>query len=290
MAKSYLILLLCVFIWALNYIVRQILLREFSPLFLSAFSLTVISVVFLLWSVLTKSLVRLTRRELLLFFLSAGIGLVANQIFLFSGLKYSSATNAALIFSMSPLITAGLAAVFLKETITWRMIAGCLLAITGLFLALNIREHFIFQFGDLLLLGGTFTFSCNLILVRMLSERLSPLIITVYSFTISCLILDPIAMAFTTVNWSTSFYIWGLAFVSVICAQGLTGIMWNKGMNDVGAARSSIILNLQPLMTMLLDFFIFHHTFDIQQIVGAVMVFLGVLVGSLQKGFMTNQN
>ncbi|MED3575524.1 DMT family transporter [Cytobacillus praedii] len=282
MNKSYLILLFCVFIWAGNYLARQFLLKEYTPLFLSAFSLTVISLFFCCVAFLTKSYVRLTRKELLLFGLAGLIGLVANQIFLFTGLKYSSATNASLIFSLAPLITAVLAAVFLKEKITIQMILGSLIAIFGIYLVLSVRGQFAFNIGDVLLFGATATFSCNLIFVRLLSKRLSPFIITTYSFLISAIIFDPFIAASTTIDWSHSLSIWAFAAASVLIGQGLTTILWNKAMNDVGAVKAAVILNLQPLMTMMLDYWIYQNVVTFQQIVGAVFVFTGILISIVQ--------
>jgi len=282
--KSYLLLLVCVFIWALNYITRQFLLKEFSPYFLSALSLTVISVVFLGWAFATKNLVRINRKEVLFLLLSAVIGLIANQLFLYQGLQRTTATNASLIFTLSPLFTAGLAALFLKERITWRMAAGSLVATAGLSQALGL-SGFRFHLGDLLILSGTFTFSCNLIFVRILSRRLHPFIVTVYSFALGSVLLDPFVFAFSTINWHHSVWIWMLAIASILIAQGLTNIWWNKGMQTVGAAKASILLNLQPLMTMLLDMVIFHQAVTVDKIFGAVLIITGVAIGTWQKEF-----
>ncbi|UQZ82912.1 S-adenosylmethionine/S-adenosylhomocysteine transporter [Paenibacillus konkukensis] len=287
MTRSYVLLVLCVFIWALNYISRQYLLREFSPLLLSALSLTLVSCVFLIGALFTRSLVKVTRNEIMFLLLSAVIGLIANQIFLFQGLKYTTATNASLIFTLSPLITAGLSAAFLKEKVTWRMIAGCVTALAGLCLALN-TNGLVFHAGDLLLFGATFTFSCNLIFTRFLSRRLSPFIITVYSFGLSALFFDPFVLAFSGagIEWNHSWSTWGLLLVSVLVAQGLTGVMWNKGMQTVGAAKASIVLNLQPLMTMMLELLLFRHSVSFQQVFGISLVFIGVLFATLQLGYV----
>lgn len=259
------------------------LLKEISPLVLSALSLTLVSLLFFLVAITTKSLVKVTRKEMGILLLSALIGLLANQIFLFQGLKYTTATNASLIFTLSPLITSGLSAIFLKEKITWRMIAGSIVAIVGLYLALN-TNGLSFHAGDWLLLGATFTFSCNLIFTRLLSSSLSSFIITVYSFALSALIFDPFVWSFAAIEWNHSLRIWGLLLVSVIVGQGLTGVMWNKGMLTVGAAKASIVLNLQPLMTMLLDWLFFRHAVTYQQVLGISLVLIGVLFSSLQAG------
>jgi drug/metabolite transporter (DMT)-like permease len=288
LVKSYLLILACVFIWALNYISRQILLKEFSPFFLSALSLTVVSCVFLVIAFWAKALVSVTRKDMGLLLLSAIIGLILNQILLFKGLQQTTATNASLIFTMSPLMTTGLAFIFLKESITWRMIAGCLVAILGLFLALNL-QGFKLHTGDWIMLGATFTFSCNLIFVRILSRRLTPFIITAYSFVISCVFFDPFVLSFTSINWHHSVRIWVLAIASILIAQGLTNVMWNKGMETIGAARAAIVLNLQPLMTMMLEFVIFGRGVTFQQMLGASLVFIGVLLGTMQKGFFKQE-
>lgn len=284
MVRSYTILLFCVLIWAGNYLARQFLLSEFPPLFLSAFSLTVISVFFFIMAFVTKSFVRLQRKEIVILCLAGLIGLVANQIFLFSGLKYSTATNASLIFSLAPLITALLAAALLKEKITGRMIIGSLIAMAGIYLVLSVKGKIIFNFGDLLLLGGTATFACNLIFVRMLSKRLSATIITSYSFIIGALMFAPFVIGMD-IEWTHSVQFWVFALMSVIIGQGVTTMMWNHAMNTVGAAKSAIVLNFQPLMTMLLDYWIYHNIVTVVQMIGAALVFAGVLLSTIQKGF-----
>lgn len=233
---------------------------------------------------MSKSIVSITRKEMLVLLLSATVGLIANQIFLYKGLQHTSATNASLIFTMSPLMTAGLAALFLKETITWRMITGCLIAIAGLYQALNMTGIKL-QIGDWMILGATFTFSCNLIFVRMLSKRLSPFLVTAYTFAVSCLLYDPFVLLFTKMQWHHSISIWALAIISILVAQGLTNVMWNKGMEAVGAARAAIVLNLQPMMTILLEFILLGHTVTGKQIFGVSLVFVGVLLGSMQRSF-----
>ena len=284
LAKSYLILLTCVLIWAGNYLARQFLLKEFSPYFLSAFSLTVISIFFLAMGLITKCFVRLKRREFLLFCFAGLIGLVANQIFLFTGLKYSTATNASLIFSMSPLITAGLAALFLKEKITPQMIAGSVIAIIGLYFVLSIKGKLVLGLGDLLLLGGTITFSCNLIFVRLLSNRLSPFIITSYSFFVAAIIFDPFILIGTQIDWNHTVWVWLFGVMSVLIGQGITSMLWNKAMNNLGAAKSAIVLNLQPIMTMLLDFWIYQNPLTIKKLFGALLVFAGILLSTVKIG------
>lgn len=241
------------------------------------------SVVFLGWAFINKRLVRPTVKDMGWLGM-AGICLIANQIFLFKGLEHTTATNAALIFSLSPLFTAGLAALFLKEKITWRMVLGCLVAIAGLFQVLNIQGRFAIQTGDWMILGASFTFCCNLIFVRVLSRRLSSFHITVYTFVMGSLFFGPFTLALSMQNMEQPLTIWGLAVFSVLIGQGLTSVLWNQAMIHVGAASSAIVLNLQPLMTLLLEAVIFERAITVQQMAGVILVFLGVVLSTMQRG------
>ncbi|UUZ92492.1 DMT family transporter [Paenibacillus sp. P25] len=166
---------------------------------------------------------------------------------------------------------------------------GCLAASLGVGTALNLHG-FAMKTGDLLMFGAVFTFSCNLIFTRILSRRLTPFIITVYSFALSAVLFDPFVLSSLKIDWAQPLRIWGLAFAAVLVAQGLANVLWNKGMQDVGAAKSAIVLNLQPMMTMLLDFILFGHPVTVQQTLGAALVFGGVLLGTLPMGSVVKKS
>lgn len=280
--KHYFILVFCVVIWAANYLVRQLLLTNFSSMFLSAFSLTVVSLFFIIIVFFMNAFVRVTKKELILFFLAGLIGLVFNQLFLFSGLQYSTASNASLIFSMAPLITALLARVILKEKITRNLIIGSIIALLGVYFVLSANGRFQYNIGDILLFGATVTFSCNLIFVRMLSKGISPLIITTYSFLIASLMFDPFILVSVDINWNQPLIMWLIAFLSVLIGQGITTLMWNNTMQSVGAAKSTIVLNLQPIITLLLDYWIYDTKISILQLIGTTLVIYGVLLSVIR--------
>ncbi|MEK5382695.1 DMT family transporter [Niallia sp. FSL W8-0635] len=280
--KHYFILVFCVVIWAANYLVRQLLLTNFSSMFLSAFSLTVVSLFFIIIVFFMNAFVRVTKKELILFFLAGLIGLVFNQLFLFSGLQYSTASNASLIFSMAPLITALLARVILKEKITRNLIIGSIIALLGVYFVLSANGRFQYNIGDILLFGATVTFSCNLIFVRMLSKGISPLIITTYSFLIASLMFDPFILVSVDINWNQPLIMWLIAFLSVLIGQGITTLMWNNTMQSVGAAKSTVVLNLQPIITLLLDYWIYDTKISILQLIGTTLVIYGVLLSVIR--------
>lgn len=280
--RSYFILFLCVVLWAANYLTRQLLLTKFPPLFLSAFSLSVASIFFLSIILYTRAFQKVNKKELVLLVITGLIGLIANQIFLFTGLQYSTATNASLIFSLAPLLTALLSGIFLKEKITARLLIGSVIAIIGIYFVLSAKGSFVFNVGDILLFGATATFACNLIFVKLLSNRLSTLVITTYSFVIASVMFDPFIFIGIDIDWNQSFSFWMIAFLSVLIGQGVTNLAWNSSMHHIGAARSAIVLNLQPVITLLLDYWIFHSEITTMQLLGIFCVFIGVLYSSFQ--------
>ncbi|CAM4226887.1 DMT family transporter [Paenibacillus alkaliterrae] len=133
MIRSYLLLLFCVTCLGSNFVFGSMLVQEFPPLLLSAFRLSATSIFLIGYAWGAKKLTALSRRDYLLLILLGFVGTLLNQSAFFTGLKTVNATTASLILSLAPITVSFLAAVFLKEYITRRMVIGSALAIVGIF-------------------------------------------------------------------------------------------------------------------------------------------------------------
>lgn len=282
MLKSYGIILLCITLFSSNFIFGQVLGQTISAGHLTVIRIFCVTLLFVIWGFFSKSYARLTVRHAFLLFFMGLLGTVLYQIMLFKGLKTTSATTSSLIFGLGPLCTSLLAFILLKEKITYRMVSGALLTFAGLYIALQKGGSYHFQIGDLYIAGAMFLFSTNLIFYRTLARKLPALTIMLYSFMFSFLISWPAVMG-DPGFWRITPAEWGLAAFSAVFSQGLGGLLWNREMNKVGAAKASVFLNLQPLIVMLLSLVFLHTPVTLQQLSGSVLVIGGVAISSLQQ-------
>src|SRR6476661_7832413 len=133
MLKTYTLLTVCVVIWGSNFVFGKMLVQDFSPTLLTMLRLLFIVLFLIGLSSYKKHFKRVNKSDLLAVILLGVIGVFINQWSFFVGLQTADPTTSALILATTPILTGFLAAVFLKEKLTSRMLMGSILAVIGIY-------------------------------------------------------------------------------------------------------------------------------------------------------------
>lgn len=285
MIRSYLLLLFCVTLWGSNFVFGSMLVKEFPPLFLADVRLVFTSLFLLSYAWITKKFVKIKPRELGLLILLGLIGTLANQTAYFNGLLTTDATTASLILSMSPIVTAILASLFLKEQFTRRMKIGSVLALMGTFCVVGVGAGLSISKGVMLIVIAMVTFSSSMIIIRKLTETLHPFISTVYSTTVGTLFLTPAAMLTLDPgsHISREIWAWAMLVLTAIFMQGICGLVWNQQLKVVGTGKAAVFLNLQPFVAMLVGFLLLGSHVTAIQAGGSLLIVTGVIVATVRS-------
>src|SRR5258707_14243176 len=118
-------------LWSFAFVAGKIGVTDCPPLILLAARFSLAGVLILGISAFRREGWSLSWRDTLVF---AILGIANNALYLglgYTGLQTVSAGLVALIVSANPVFTAGLAALFLGEALTWRKGMGLLLGIAG---------------------------------------------------------------------------------------------------------------------------------------------------------------
>jgi drug/metabolite transporter (DMT)-like permease len=118
-------------LWSFAFVAGKMGVTDCPPLILLTARFSLAGVLILGISALRRDAWSLSWRDTLVF---AVIGVANNALYLglgYTGLQTVSAGLGGLIVSANPVFTAVLAALFLKEPLTWRKIAGLVLGIIG---------------------------------------------------------------------------------------------------------------------------------------------------------------
>jgi drug/metabolite transporter (DMT)-like permease len=284
MLRSYLLLLFCVTCWGSNFVFGSMLVQEFPPLLLSAIRLstTSLSLFFYAWS--SKKLGKVTLQDFKLLIPMGIVGTLCNQAAFFTGLETVDATTASLITSLAPITVALLAAVFLKETITKQMVVGSIVAIVGIFFVVGQSDGMKLSIGVLFIFLAMLTFSVSIIIMRKLTDRIDPFTATVYSTIIGSAMVVPVALVkepLTAV--SPHVWAWLLLFATAILMQGLCNLIWNMQLKKVGAGKTSVFLNLQPFVAMIVGFLLLGTPITVVQVIGSLLIVGGVILATVQR-------
>jgi drug/metabolite transporter (DMT)-like permease len=117
-------------LWSSAFSVAKLAMADCPPLLLLATRFLLAGII-MLGAAALRGMPGLTRREILVF---AALGVANQALYLglgYLGLRSISSGLSALVISANPVLTAVLAALFLRERMTWRKAAGLLLGIGG---------------------------------------------------------------------------------------------------------------------------------------------------------------
>lgn len=280
----YLEALFAVIVWGASFIATKIALQDIAPV-------TVVWLRFTMGVVILGMAVKLRRQFTLpaksewgYFSLLGFLGITLHQWLQSNALQTSEAGTTAWIVSTTPVFMALLGWLILKEGLGWIKSSGILLAFAGVLLVVsegNLGSLAIGRFGapgDVLILIS----AVNWAVFSALSRR------GLKQYPASLMMFHVMALgwAFTTVLFLTTdglFEIrnltlngWaGVAFLGIFCS-GLAYIAWYDALKALTTAETGVFLYIEPLVAVVVAFFILGEPITIASLVGGGIILFGV--------------
>lgn len=261
-ATAYLVLAATLLLWSGNWIVARAVRDDIEPGIATASRLVIVLVVLLplAWRGLASNLRALDRRG---WRVLCGLGLTGGGLHLsmqWLGLHYTTATNATLYLSTSPIFILLLASVFLGERIRARQWSGVALSFCGVALIaahgdFRALASLSFNRGDLLAVASMAMWAGYTILLRKRSDPLTLIQLLLMICAIGLLTLIP------WVAWDLAHganlrltHAGTLAVLySAIGSLLLAYAGWSYVVARLGAARAGATMHLMPAIAILLS-------------------------------------
>lgn len=278
-------LFLVAFIWALNFSVVKSALAEIDPL--SFNGLRFIFAAIAVWAALyfRGQLFSIPARDWLPLL---GMGLLGNLVYqglFIVGINYTYAANAAVMLGTIP-IWVGLFSHFFKlESMNLLKAVGVVLAfggilfiITGGSQSLSIGSDSLL--GDLIIIAAAVVWGGYTLLSKPFLERYTPIQFSVIMATIGSVVLFLIGLPnILELEWSTiSASAYGGIFYSGFLSIGVAYVIWNYGLQTVGAVHTSTYQNLVPVLGLLFGVVLLNEQLTSMQYGGSALVIAGIVL------------
>lgn len=286
MLRAYAWLTFCVMVWGSNFVFGKMLVQNFSPALLTTLRLLFIVLFLIGLSSYKKHFKRINKSDLLAVLFLGIIGVFINQWSFFVGLQTADPTTSALILATTPILTSVLAAIFLKEKLTIRMLLGSIVAVIGIYFvvakgdlsALHIDK------GLLWIVITMITFAIMIIMTRLLSDRIDPLTITLYSNVVGLVVSIPFAFLLDT-PLQISFKVsdWSFLIGTAVVVHGIATLIWNNNIRHVDASKASILSNLEPFVAMIMGLILLYKPITGAEMLGSLFIVGGVVLSTYQR-------
>lgn len=209
----------------------------------------------------------------------------------FEGLSYISAQLERLTLFTYPIMVTILSWFFFREKITLNVVASLIVSYIGVsFLFFNevpansqSGESSVLL-GTLLVATAALSFSFYVIFSKGFISRLGSLIFTSIAMSSSlAFILIQFFMTHSLSDLNVSSRLWGLSALLAIFSTLIPSFFMSEAVNRIGATKTSIMGTLGPVVTIMLAVGLLDEAFGWPQIVGLLMVLLGVTLLRIKK-------
>lgn len=285
----HLLLILATILWGGNFVIGRAVADDIAPFSLAFFRWIVALIVFLpiAWQALRRDWPKIRANFGIVLVISL-TGVATFNTLVYIALHYTSAINASLMNSTTPIVIFLLSFLFIREKLSIKQWLGALISFTGVVFiisqgSLELITTFSFNRGDLIMIVAVLSWGSYSLLVKQYSDRLPGDSTFLISIMLGIIMLSPffIYESMTTavaVTWS--FKTIGAIFYIGIFASIVAFLSWNNGVVRLGASRAGIFLNFIPLFATIFAIIFIGESIQISQIFGAIFVISGVYLAS----------
>lgn len=287
-------LFLVAVIWALNFSIVKSALSEIDPL--SFNGLRFIFAAAIIWAVLIyrKQTFTIPKKDWLPLL---GMGLLGNLIyqglFIF-GIDYTYAANAAVMLGTIPIWVALFSHFFNLERMNSIKAVGVVAAFGGIvFIMSGGNEPFSLGsntvIGDLIIIAAAMVWGGYTILSKSFLTRYTPIQFSAVMATIGAVVLFLVGLPnIIQLQWTQiSPAAYGGVIYSGLLAIGLAYLIWNYGLQTVGAVHTATYQNLVPVLGLIFGIVLLNEQLTLLQYLGSGLVIVGIVLARWKKNKST---
>lgn len=288
--SPYLLLVIAALFWGGNFVAGRATLSEVPPVTLS----------FLRWSLALLLIMPFTYRDiranyklyLKYWHTILGMGFLGIAVFtaaVYFAIQHTTAINASILSSSSPLMIVIVAYFVLGEKMNRSQIGGIMLSLIGVLWIVskgNLAQLGQFQWnpGDLLMLAANLIWAFYSILLRKTAGHIPGLTGFALSIAAGVFFLLPaslVELQFQEVHLASS-QVWLSVIYLGIFASVIAFFFWTLSVQQLGPSKSSPFLNLVPLFATLFAIVLLGEQVELAQLIGGMFILSGVLLSFQQ--------
>ena len=291
--RDWTLLLVCNLIWASQFVMVKLVQRQMGPVFATFFPITLamlllIPVVRRGRSNATGSKSRIPTHDVLEFILIGIFGQVVAQLFITWGVRWSLASNAALLMLALPISTAVMAYFFLGERMTLVRWISFALALAGVLECSGIDWKELnlvsvpFLLGNLMIFLSVNGSAFYNVYSKKLLRRYSPLQVLLYSYYAVFALLCPIT-AYTEPQGFTNLphynkVVWlGLVMLALF-QYFLSMVIFLNVLTRLDATQAAVSNYLIPFFGVVIAAIVLHERLTKFMVVGGILVLASTLL------------
>ena len=234
---------------------------------------------------------KIDRKDYLKIFAASMLGFFTCQITFLIGIPYITPMDCSILTAMSPIYTMAIAAIAIKEPISWQKAAGVAVSFAGIIYLIVSKTGNLggasetTLFGIFMIVLNSLSFSMYLGIFKPLIGKYHVVTFMKWIFLFAFAVSAPFAgKEIVTLDWTSipKIQLAELAYL-VVCATFITYFLIPIGQKRIRPTLVSMYSYVQPIIAIVISICIGMDTLTWQKVAAAVMVFGGVIIVSYSR-------
>jgi len=283
-ASPYLFLSLPPLFWASNWIIGRALHSDVPPMGMTFFRwlFAIVILTPFAWPHLRRDwpIIRAHWKTMLVL---GAIGVGTHNGLAYLGLNFTTATNGVILNSFIPIMIITISWIFLREKLTPLQVLGVLVSLTGVLTVLSRGSidtllGFRLNIGDLFIIGSMAMWA-----IYTIGLRWRPAGISMLSFLLVVAVIGDLCVV-PLWAWEMAlgrFIVWSWTSVAALVAVAtfssvLAYILWNRGVEAVGANVAGLFVHLMPVFGVVLAWLFLGERLQPFHVAGIALILAGI--------------
>ena len=231
---------------------------------------------------------KVDRKDFIKIFAASLLGFFTCQVTFLVGIPYITPMDCSILTAMSPIYTMAIAALVIKEPITWKKAGGVAISFAGIIYLIvsrvatpgGVTEST--PFGIFMIILNSLSFSMYLGIFKPLIAKYSAVTFMKWIFLFSACVATPFSVkGLINVEWTAipSIQYAELAYL-IICATFITYFLIPVAQRRIRPTLVSMYSYVQPIIAIVISISIGTDVLTWQKVLAATMVFGGVIIVS----------
>ena len=264
-----------------THLVGKATLNTIGPLATALLRFSVASITLLALHFLRRRRERIAREDIPKILWVGFLAVPVNQGFFLFGLSESTASHAALLYALTPLVVLLLARRFLHEGHIGAKMIGVAAAFVGatlIFLDRGLAHEMAVMRGDLFIFTAVIAWAIYTITAKDLLRRYDPMTLTTWALVSGTLMSLPAALIPGAIPplGSVPASAWAGILYLGVGTSVIAYALWFYALRHLEASKVAVTTNAQPVLTSALSWLLFHEQFGPAFFAGAALILGGV--------------
>ncbi|WP_315067746.1 EamA family transporter [uncultured Clostridium sp.] len=275
-----------VVLWSASFIATKLAYETFAPIQLAAVRTLFAVILFWFMRKITSNNEQIQKEDRIRIALSGFLGITLYFAIENIGVSMTSSSNSALIVASFPAVTTLLEFFIYHSKPNIKKVLGIILAIIGVAILtqINVDGNSKSMLGNVILIGAGIVWAFYNFITRDLTNKYSAMTLTYYQMLAGFIFFLPfVIIEGKTWRMPTITSASALIYLSVGCSI-VAFLLYNLGLRKLSASISVSLMNLVPVLGLIFSILILHESVSAIQISGGVIIIIGVILSSIQKG------